>query len=1801
MEHRGGKTSDKEKHDPAAPSWSQNGGPEEECGCPDGPDEEKRLKRVSRAAKPAEEQPRLNFHIPRKSREKRALFQHVSLDSREFSEIQQILSSSYKDSSSAGTFLYSKPRLVHSDPLEKDFMEKRRELKLDGRTEKELSESFCFLMCDAQKVSVVCERGLSVGSSWMNMLGNPAKGVYLCQFSDLLQISPIEPGSTGNIVIFKVIKGKVKSVHDCMSRCIDPTPKFDSHFSKNSTRVTSLLAYRSFEYTQQYFYEYVDFEISSRPRHVCPYAVVSYYFKSRETSTAVPKPLAPLRTSSQPSGTSRGRRSYTVWRGHFVNQGKDMYQACLRSLSRPFLPFKLPEKIEVGTVMRLQQVKQKMPSALFSWSIYTGSHEVCKSGMFCSLFDVVEKDKSPKSLSALLQTLEEQGLVLVNMVKDRGFFFLLSASQMANSSERRGGWKMSCIQALFIYREKRELLKSPAAPCRPVSSERWGPVMPQHDSFVSALHLALSKARADPPADPSACVQQSVCEYLTHLRLGKPVQRVRTDYDPKLDVREKLFPAPRQKPSLEPFLRPYIYSPGLFTLALHGLKATVEELGHAGSAQENPERVQELLELIQLNKKSSQGGAGAEAAEKRKGELHAAEGAAKRQRSKPSDELAEADELQSAPHLSDVVSSVGLQDTDLRKDKSQSALKVMQMLDSFGTTSLDTDLRKDKSHGALEVIKLIDTLTRGSSESPADSELKEAEDISDAALFDSMLRLGLPTDRDIDLRKRFIHDDEPGRTDGLEEETAGSLSSLEAFSPCSDSGGQQRGVNLLGEKTIPWVLIPITGLKTERYSQRQMDHPEDPRFLQSPVVSTHTTPDKKELSPAYQPDSSNTAGDLEDPADAAEDDEPVPAAASTESHAPADPPPAPGSRAGVDLIVDEQISGFSSEVEQLLRNRHIYYVSCLSAQGSRGPPKTPVLPLSDYISNFHTPFPVTNYISSFRDSLKVFIDSQSASGARSAQEHVSSSTSATEVTSNVPDTSSSINPCASSPSTTTFESSLRPCSPSSALPDSMTPHHSSDVHEPPQTLWPLEQDSESQTREANSTSALPQGSAEMNGGPVAETTETVEGQMAHTHAEDVPMAHTHTEDVLMEYTHADDVPMAHTLTEDVPMEHAHSHTHPEEVPMERAHTRAEDVPMERALSSIIHQLQPEVISNLVEILKGVQKNSVHFYIHSTNEEEESDVCWEIKEYLKKLGDLECNPQGFLEKSNSQDKLLVIIPNMDIATQVHKIPSLVSLKKHPSVSFAGVDNLSDIQNHTYNELFQSGGFIVSDEHVLNPAVITAEKLRDILEHIERLNSPQSPWRWRIHFKSHKKLREHSRLKGDALNLYEILAAYEKRHIVEILSYHECDAPSRRAPDLGCLVDLQARFIKQRHLIFLTGFQFEMFPLYSSSGIVIANVDDVKFVISSLASGEAVASVPSAETYPCPDPASLRDDSMSMDSDQDSSDNSVSVTAQLSHVVTDQQPSLATDPFPPVSEPALHQHPANTETSDTPKELDFKALSEAISQFKASRMLAKCDAGDALETSFRVDPHQSFLGLGDLCESPQFSSDTPGPPAAPPSRTEPAAPTPLAAAPSRVEASGDVDHRGGSLCVLRPAAPIPENDNQEPWAQTSPIPVIDTRSGMTGRKAEGGQASNGSSVLGTPPRISTGSFDQCGFLPTPRYGMGSFYPGLQGSGFMSATHRAMGLSGPGFASYSGAVGLGHPLLNCTVSNGLGAVGPPAWRGFLPNNSVPMAWHSLPHGSSSPARFGSDVQRIQSAPFLQNWQRDAHRPDGGGFGGW
>lgn len=47
----------------------------------------------------------------------------------------------------------------------------------------------------------------------------------------------------------------------------------------------------------------------------------------------------------------------------------------------------------------------------------------------------------------------------------------------------------------------------------------------------------------------------------------------------------------------------------------------------------------------------------------------------------------------------------------------------------------------------------------------------------------------------------------------------------------------------------------------------------------------------------------------------------------------------------------------------------------------------------------------------------------------------------------------------------------------------------------------------------------------------------------------------------------------------------------------------------------------------------------------------------------------------------------------------QIPSLLKLKHLPSVIFAGIDSPEDVLSYTYQELFQTGGFVVSDDRIL----------------------------------------------------------------------------------------------------------------------------------------------------------------------------------------------------------------------------------------------------------------------------------------------------------------------------------------------------------------------------------------------------------------------------------------------------------------------------------------------------------------------
>ncbi|XP_034065713.1 protein TASOR-like isoform X4 [Gymnodraco acuticeps] len=1586
----------------------------------------------------------LNIPIPRK-KENRALFQDVSTESREYEDMMTILTSSYIDTGSAGGFTYCKPRLVHSELLEREFVEKRKEMKADGRTDKELEESYCFLLAENAKLPALCEKGLQVGQSWITVLGNPTKGVYLSKYSDLLQVNPINPGFTGDIVIFKVMKGKVKSIYENMKNLLDPTPRFDSHTSKNASKVTSLSSYRALELTQQYFYEYSFDELRPRPRQVCPYAVISFLFKGKDSSLPS-KPLAPIRLNSQSAEASKERAQFTVWNGDLVKGDRLLFQISLRCFSPPLLPHRLPEKLEMGCVMRLEQLTRYLSSDLLSYNLYSSSHQVVNSGHCCSLLEVTDRNRSTTSVTGLLQELETKRVVLVTALSDRGFLLLLSSVQMAMPPEREENWKRS-LQALFVFPESRDLSKSTfrGASSSHNASQSGSPVMPRLSQFIPALHHALVKARANHPPELSAGVEHLTREYLVGLTDGKVRQYPMGEYDSKLDECMKLFPAPKQhRVNMEGYLRSYLYTPALHLLSVARAKQMVE--AHCGpeesqeanlrrslgghrevmgkeatsnsrEGQTNTQKMQQLVDLVLTCKRKAEtvvrkeGGEGGVKVHgrKRKMEQETAERTLKflkasQEPGRHSKFPVEGSHIPAPPgSLGSLIGSVGLMDVDLREDGSELATRLLSLL------------------------KGLTQAARGTSNQ---SEVQEVVQKTSWPFDRLATKLGLPTNCDIDLRDQ----------EELEEQTIVSISSSEGFSPGSHSGeGNHHGAagrgGGLGKRAggyeeeeeeqdkIPWVLIPITGLSYSRYTHRDRKLPQDPRFHHLTTATTITTTSKPpgqspspsprqstppsplrcaspepspphsislcpspdpspppspsqcpspepspptspsqcpspepspppsppkcpspqcrptqrldprllgrpplpsaepndlsqfnsnhrcaNVEPVVHPPSRESAGPYKDREKTPQgkekkNEEPFISTSIQPSVPPAperrrspSPPPTQPDGEGVvkevqadvseeveivnilkkrvkedqeeevefmdvevevgevkdlvggplfsppvavpptclDSVVDKHLGNFSSDVQLLLQKQSIHYSfpqfpHSTSNTETSAPhhtlPHASMSQLSHYVSFYNPCSPVhdpvvplthdfnrifedtcpshkpgssrTNVDDALASRISEFVSSIRASKAPTSGEDdgIFGELTAADVSTNpalsrgsdpwqqhtipkhVPDATGNISPMLSSHvslsvTTAPSDSAYKLANTSVLIPA---------PNKPPHSHWKQQ----SHSLEINRTHNIRQTkedwtehcSVEMGGSSLAGT--KYEGSL----------------------------PGFSCVSEPV------SASVPGPTP----------TPPASALSSLISQLQPEVFNSLVKIIKEVKRNTLQFYLHSM--EPGDQVHQEVKANLLKQGNAEQSPMAFLNQENAADRLLVVIQNQDIAGYIHKIPGLVSLKRLDSVVFVGIDTLDDIKNNSYNELFVSGGCIISDELILNPDFITHDRLTALLMLLEQNSSPESVWRLKVHCKTHKKLKEQSRFRRDAANLLDVLSAYQKRQIVEFLPYHNCDMMNLQSPDLVCLLELQARYTQFRHTVFLTEHNFEKFPDHSNSGIIVASFEEI----------------------------------------------------------------------------------------------------------------------------------------------------------------------------------------------------------------------------------------------------------------------------------------------------------------------------------------------------------------------------------------
>ncbi|XP_055270083.1 protein TASOR isoform X4 [Moschus berezovskii] len=1328
---------------------------------------------------------RRSFQIPRKSREKKALFQPLTPGSREFEDVLNILHSSYLEPTSVANFNYRRACLIHNELLEKEFTEKRRELKFDGRLDKELSESYAFLMVDRYKVQSICEKGLQVGQSKITILGNPSMGVYLSRYADLLQANPLEAGAVGDVVIFKIMKGKIKSVYDPMGvkssesvlnkSASDPTPKHECHVSKNVNRITSLLAYRAYELTQYYFYEYVFDEPRRRPRHVCPYAVVSFAYKDDiQTQKFVPS----SRSNSFNADRNTDKFNYTLWKGQLLNKGKLLCYISLRSATRAFLPIKLPEKLDVETVMSMDQLKQKIPPALFYKETYFGPNEVLKNGMYCSLYEVVEKTRIGSNMESLLQKLEKEKLVLVKALGDRGYLFLLSPYQMVPPYEHQTA-KSRVLHALFLFQEPRGIVPSQKGSTSAAPQEK-------HESVSDVLKItqflqfALIQCRKEfkniNTINFHSVVEKYVSEFFKRGFGSGKREFIMFPYDSRLDDKKFLYSAPKNKSHIDNCLHTYIFRPEMYQLSIYKLKELFEEnrklqqfsppSDYEGQEEEmngtkmkfgkrnnsrgeiilsgkqksshsldyDKDRVKELINLIQCKKKNVGGDSDTEDMRSKTVLKRKLEDLPENTR-----KLAKTSNLSENCHLYEEspqpVGSLG-HEADLRRlqqDTSNSGVADIHRLFNWLSETLANARHSDAS--------LTDTVNKalGLSSDDAYEEMRQKHEYElsstlDKKEYEQSTGAKIENARFKDTQSPLLDIDpsslkypvgvstsEVGTDHKFHLKEDPNLISMNNFEDCSlcptlpiEHGfHRQSKSNNVEETEIHWKLIPITGGNARS--------PEDQLGKHGEKQTADT------LKGSTQDDV--LAGQV---------------ATVEEQCVPAPEPPAVSET--TERTVLGEYSLFSRKIEEILKQKNVSYVSRIS---------TPIFStqekmkrLSEFIYSKTSKAGVQEFVDGLHEKLNTIIIKASAKGG------------------NLPPVS------------------LNDSCPKIALSSlgrHVIPVSSSDFNSK-HRLELLGSDplKDTSSQEQHSSSALGLTEVEVN------------------------QPHPATEPVVT----SDHTVPGDTAREPVEKETAKS---PSDV----------NISAQPALSNFISQLEPEVFNSLVKIMKDVQKNTVKFYIH---EEEESVLCKEIKEYLIKLGNTECHPEQFLERRSKLDKLLIIIQNEDIAGFIHKVPCLVTLKKLPCVSFAGVDSLDDVKNHTYNELFVSGGFIVSDESILNPEVITIENLKNFLTFLEELSTPEGKWQWKVHCKFQKKLKELGRLNAKALSLLTLLNVYQKKHLVEILSYHNCDSQTRNAPELDCLIRLQAQNIQHRHIVFLTEKSIKMISSYTDNGIVVATAED-----------------------------------------------------------------------------------------------------------------------------------------------------------------------------------------------------------------------------------------------------------------------------------------------------------------------------------------------------------------------------------------
>lgn len=269
------------------------------------------------------------FTIPKLKRSKQDLLMDISTDSREWQqEILPVLTKYFRFPASSVRYEFLRVSLIQNAERTQKYLEKRKEMRQSGYSERDITDSFAFLYVDDEKqIDRICREGLRVGNLASSTIGHPGMGAQLCRYMDTIRGTSFTAGSTGKMLVFKVMKGKVKAVTENRTGpSLEPSPNYDCHMAKSSLDITPISSQQLYELYQVYLYEYgEDQTVEPYPRHVLPYAVVSFRYKEAPPSPRhlesppmfsprLSSPPVPKFTVSAPKEADDPE--YVIWCGH---------------------------------------------------------------------------------------------------------------------------------------------------------------------------------------------------------------------------------------------------------------------------------------------------------------------------------------------------------------------------------------------------------------------------------------------------------------------------------------------------------------------------------------------------------------------------------------------------------------------------------------------------------------------------------------------------------------------------------------------------------------------------------------------------------------------------------------------------------------------------------------------------------------------------------------------------------------------------------------------------------------------------------------------------------------------------------------------------------------------------------------------------------------------------------------------------------------------------------------------------------------------------------------------------------------------------------------------------------------------------------------------------------------------------------------------------------------------------------------------------------------------------------------------